>query len=113
MAVPSHSFVAYIDEAGDEGFKFEKGSSEWFVLSAVVARRTRDTELVHMIRESLKELNKPKNHVLHFRKLDHYQRVFLIDRVATAPCRVVTVLVHKRSLGNPTFQRRSIRGVWK
>jgi hypothetical protein len=33
------SFVAYIDESGDEGFKFlpnEQGSSRWFVLSALL-----------------------------------------------------------------------------
>jgi hypothetical protein len=35
-------FVAYIDEAGDEGFfivpRPEKNSSEWFLMSAVVVR---------------------------------------------------------------------------
>lgn len=36
------SFIAYIDEAGCEGFKFGGGSSLWFVLSAVVTRREID-----------------------------------------------------------------------
>ncbi len=39
------SFIAYIDESGDEGFHFKddgRGSSRWFVLSAVVFRRTEE-----------------------------------------------------------------------
>ena len=34
------SFVGYVDESGDEGFKFTAGSSAWFVLSAVITRKT-------------------------------------------------------------------------
>lgn len=43
------SFVAYVDESGDEGFKFlpnEKGSSRWFVLSAMVIRKENDLQVV-------------------------------------------------------------------
>jgi hypothetical protein len=35
------SFVAYVDEAGDEGFTSKK-SSEWFVLSALVTDKADD-----------------------------------------------------------------------
>ena len=34
----SASFVVYVDESGDEGFSFGQGSSDWFVLSAVITR---------------------------------------------------------------------------
>ena len=37
------SFVVYVDESGDEGFKFqprESGSSRWFVMSAIVFRKS-------------------------------------------------------------------------
>lgn len=43
------SFVAYVDELGDEGFKFlpnEQGSSCWFVLSALVIRKQSDLQVV-------------------------------------------------------------------
>ena len=42
------SFVAYVDESGDEGFKFlpnEQGSSRWFVLSALVVRKENDMQV--------------------------------------------------------------------
>ena len=36
----AHSFIAYIDESGDEGFSFAanpgQGSSHWFVISAAM-----------------------------------------------------------------------------
>ena len=40
----SRRFIAYIDESGDEGMKFEKGSSKWFVLSAVVVGNDQKTQ---------------------------------------------------------------------
>jgi len=39
------SFVAYVDEAGDEGFTSKK-SSEWFVLSALVTDQADDSATV-------------------------------------------------------------------
>ena len=41
------SFVVSIDESGDEGFA--TGSSEWFVLSAVVTRKCNDLEAVKLV----------------------------------------------------------------
>lgn len=35
---PEPTFNVYLDESGDEGFQFGQGSSDWFVLSAVVTR---------------------------------------------------------------------------
>lgn len=50
-------YIVYIDESGDEGFKFqdgEKGSSRWFVLSAVVVRKVNDIRLVQVAKEARK-----------------------------------------------------------
>jgi hypothetical protein len=70
----AESFIVYIDESGDEGFKFVPGgggSSDWFVLSAVVIRSHND----HMIRESLagvrRQLKRRDKFPLHFRNLRH------------------------------------------
>ena len=48
------SFVAYVDESGDEGFVFNPdgtGSSRWFVLSAAVIRQTNDLQMVSCLKE--------------------------------------------------------------
>jgi hypothetical protein len=48
------SFIAYVDESGDEGFVFNpdgSGSSRWFVLSAAVIRQSNDLQMVSCRRE--------------------------------------------------------------
>jgi hypothetical protein len=104
-------FVAYIDEAGDEGFKFqpgEKGSSRWFVLSAAVVRKTNDLLVVKVAREVRQVLGKPDKYVLHFRELKHEQRIPFARLISAAPIRTVHVMVHKPSIKNPeNFQREA------
>ena len=65
----SSSFIAYIDESGDEGFVFNadgSGSSRWFVLSAVVIRRDNDLQLVSCLKETRALLHKAPKTPLHF-----------------------------------------------
>ena len=71
-------YVVYVDESGDEGFKFldgELGSSRWFVLSAVVVRKLNDMQLVRVAKEARKILKKPDKYALHFRQLRHEMRI--------------------------------------
>jgi hypothetical protein len=101
------TFVVYIDESGDEGFRFNAGSSEWFVISAVIVRKVKDIETVKLIHDVRSLLNKPDKKPLHFRDMKHEQRLPFINRIITAPLRTVTVLVHKPSLKEPEkFQER-------
>lgn len=104
-------FVVYIDEAGDEGFKFlenERGSSRWFVLSATIVRKSNDLQMVRVAKEARALLNKPEKYVLHFRDLKHEQRVPLVRLIGATPVKTVNILVHKPSIGNPeTFQQEA------
>jgi hypothetical protein len=104
-------FVVYIDEAGDEGFKFlenERGSSRWFVLSATVIRKSNDMHMVRVAKEARVLLNKPEKYVLHFRELKHEQRVPLVRLISAMPVKTVNILVHKPSINNPeTFQQEA------
>jgi hypothetical protein len=101
------TFVAYIDESGDEGFRFHAGSSAWFVLSAVVTRKKDDLETVKLIDEIRKELKKPDKIQLHFRDLKHEQRLPYIKKIANANLRIITIMIHKPSLKEPEkFQQR-------
>jgi len=109
----SASFVVYIDESGDEGFVFNpdgSGSSRWFVLGAVVLRKSTELATVKLndaVRTVLKYDAKRKP--LHFVDLRHEHRVVWIDHVARAPIRVLVVAVHKPSLREPErFQQKSM-----
>lgn len=102
------SFVAYIDESGDEGFVFNEdgtGSSRWFVLSAVVIRQINDLRMVSCLNEVRGVLMKPPKAPLHFADMKHEQRVPYIRRVGDLPIRTVSVLVYKPLIAEPeTFQ---------
>lgn len=105
------SFVAYVDESGDEGFKFlhhEQGSSRWFVLSALVIRKENDLQVVQLARQARELLKKDPKNPLHFRHLRHEQRVPLARLLGAAQVRTVNVLIHKPSIPEPeVFQQQA------
>jgi len=93
-----YSYLAYVDEAGDEGFSFDKGSSDWFILSAAVTRRENDMEVVRLVDDVRAKLKKDHRFMLHFKELSHQQRLFLVDLVGKARLRLVNIAIHKPSL---------------
>lgn len=107
----SSSFVAYIDESGDEGFTFwpdGSGSSRWLVLSALVMRKENDPLVIQTAKQARELLRKPPKHPLHFRELKHEQRVALARLIGQMSCRTVSVLIHKQSIPDPeNFQREA------
>lgn len=105
------TFIVYVDESGDEGFNFNGGSSEWFVLSAVVVRKSVEPDAVKVLDRVRNELGKKPDHALHFRKLTHDQRVLYATRLAEERrFRALSVLVHKPSLRSPeTFSSHGHR----
>jgi hypothetical protein len=104
------SFVVYIDESGDEGFHFEKGSSKWFVLSAIVTEKASDLETVKLVDKVRLIFNREPadKDPLHFRKLKHEQRLPFLSEIAKANLRAMTILVHKPSIINvERYQERN------
>lgn len=98
------SFVVYIDESGDEGFKFNKdgsGSSPWFVLSAAVIRKANDLQMVSCLKGVREVLYKPIKTPLHFVKLKHDQRVPYVRRIGALPIRTVSVAIYKSLIQEP------------
>ena len=107
------SFVAYIDESGDEGFVFNQdgsGSSRWFVISAAVIRQANDLQMVSCLAEVRALLGKPPKYPLHFVDLKHEQRVPYIRRVGALHMRTVSVLIYKPLIAEPEkFQSEKYR----
>ena len=100
----THSYVAYIDEAGDEGFVFKpdgSGSTRWLVLSALVVRKENDARLVQLARQVRALLHKPPNYPLHFRNLKHEQRIPVARLIGESPVRTVSIVIHKSSMAEP------------
>jgi hypothetical protein len=105
------SFVAYIDESGDEGFMFREdgsGSSRWFVISALVVRKTNDLQLVDAAKRARELLRFAPKKPIHFCKLRHEQRTPVARIVGELPVRTVSVLIHKPSIQEPeNFQQQA------
>ena len=97
----SSTFIAYVDESGDEGFSFGKGSSGWFVLAAALVRQTDDLGLVRFGDEVRQALNKPPRKHLHFKDIRHEQRLLYLDRIASLPVVTFVVACHKPTLKEP------------
>jgi hypothetical protein len=102
----SASWIVYVDESGDEGFRFGRGSSSWFVLTAVLLARDRELEVVKLIdvvRDKINAAQQPHHQTparkpLHFRDLKHDPRKFYATQIGTAALRIVSVCVHKPDL---------------
>jgi hypothetical protein len=97
----AYTFVVYVDESGDEGFRFGAGSSDWFVLSAVVTRRATDLAVTRLVDDVRASLNRPARKPLHFKDMRHEHRLLYVDRIAHADLRTISILVHKPSLQKP------------
>mgnify|MGYP006292103659 CR=1 FL=1 len=108
----THSFLAFIDEAGDDGlgnyrqFGRNGGSSHWLVLSALIIRKTNSLATVGWRDEILRKLQKDKG-ALHFVKLDHGQRIVASESLSSRPARVVNIVASKRLLTDSVFQRKN------
>lgn len=106
-----HSFIAYIDESGEEALDGKPGSSEWFVLSAVVTRRETDLKAVKVLDHIRSALNKPPKKGLHFRRLKHPQKLAYLSElvIEQARIRALSILVHKPSLNRADVFRENNR----
>ena len=106
----SATFVVYIDESGDEGFKFDKGSSVWFIVSAAVFRKEMELDQVKLIDKVRDTINAnrqngqrqiPNKKPLHFRDLKHDHRKFYACEVGKALMRTVSICICKPELLSP------------
>jgi hypothetical protein len=102
-------FTAYIDESGDEGSKFEEGSSRWFVLSAMVVENTEQIQqmlcqLIDSVRDTINQGRQEHHRIppckpLHFRDLKHDDRKFFSMKIGqVVDVCSISVLCHKPTL---------------
>ena len=110
MTVPDHEFIAYIDEAGDPSLKRvrpidPKGGTEWMVVSAVVVSRSRDAEIKRWVADICKAVGQQNDQVIHFKDLDHSQKIIAAGAMASLPLRIFAVASNKKNMR----QHRNVR----
>lgn len=107
----AHSFIAYIDESGDDGLsgKYrtpgqQGGSSNWLTLSTCIWRMSRDLESVQWrdeIRDQLPPNSRSK--ALHCKSLSHEQKVMAVTSIAAKHIRAICVMSYKPSIPDGVY----------
>lgn len=110
----AHSFIAYIDESGDDGLGNYRaigrqgGASHWLAINGSVWRYSRDLESVQWAREIKQKLPaQRRDKPLHFVSLDHAQRVMAVQHIAERPIRSVCVIANKPSIPAGTYTQKN------
>ena len=109
----AHSFIALIDESGDDGLeKFREtgsrgGASKWLVISSCIFRASRDLEAVKWRDEILQFMPDRTKRMLHFAELNHGQRVAAARYLGNKPIRAINVISNKTCLQKGVFTKKN------
>lgn len=107
----SHGYIAYIDEAGDDGLgKFravgQDGQTHWLGIGACLVSAENDRLMPAWRDEIIGAFPRRRRRDLHFRELDHNQRVHAVRVIARKPLGSIIVLSNKRTLvGHPGYKQ--------
>jgi hypothetical protein len=97
-------YVAYIDEAGDDGLYSPMrpdephGASEWMAMAAVVVRTENDKHAVAWAKQIIRDINQHQVRHLHFRTLREEKKPIVCSAIAKLPVRCFVVLSHKLNM---------------
>ena len=100
---PEYSYVAYIDEAGDDGLKAVKplsspGASEWLVLSAVVVRAEKQVSVPGWVEAIKAEFRNHQRPDIHFSGLNPAKRLKACQIMAGLDARYFVVVSNKKNM---------------
>ena len=107
-ADPPYHFVAYIDEAGDDGLRAVKplsspGSSEWLILSAVVIRASNQAKVVDWVTRIRSGLYRHRQaRGLHFTDLSDVNKIAACEEISDLDLRCFVVASNKKNMEGHT-----------
>lgn len=109
----NHSFIAYIDESGDDGLHDYRepsgrgGATTWLVISACVCRYQHYAEAPAWRDEILTKIGKKNGRELHFRNLNHQQKVVAAQYLASKKIRCINVMSNKLTIPVGTYTQKN------
>src|SRR5258706_12917570 len=100
---PAHHYVAYIDEAGDDGLDTVRpldanGASEWFIVGAMVIDAARERQIQTWHQQALKLLGSKQLNEIHFVKLNEARKSIICGFLATLPARYFILASNKKNM---------------
>ncbi|MBZ5761544.1 DUF3800 domain-containing protein [Rhizobium sp. VS19-DR104.2] len=109
----AHSFVAFIDESGDDGLgKYREpggkgGASSFLVISACVFRQSYSLEAVRWRDEIANRFPERKKRDLHFLELNHSQKIVAAQIIGSKPVRALSVVAAKRPIPDGMYPEKN------
>ncbi len=99
----NYKYVAYIDEAGDDGLRKirpldKAGSSEWLVVSAVVIKASREDEVAKWVDDIRTGLWRYSGRGLHFKNFNENKRLYVCEQMASLSARYFVVCSNKKNM---------------
>ena len=109
MSASALQFIVYIDEAGDEGFgKLSAakagGQSRWLVIGACILTRENDLKMPTWRDAILRRFPQRKWNDLHFRDLNHDQKIVVCQEISALPIGACVTLSHKKTIVGSTSE---------
>lgn len=108
-----HSFIAYIDESGDDGLKkfrqpgAQGGASTWLGISACLIRYSRELEAVQWRDEISNQLPNKTRRDIHFAHMKHQQKIMATQVLASKKVRAITVLANKTYMDPDIYSEKN------
>lgn len=94
----------FLDESGDCGFKFDKGSSPYFIVGLVIVD---DPELIRdRVIDYRKRSGLPERFEFKFYNMKNRHRIAFLKFTGTLPVRVRLMAIDKRLVTRPQLQNR-------
>ncbi len=99
----AYGFVAYIDESGDDGIDRVRpntpdGSSEWFILAAVVVQAKNEKAVGRWHRGILEKFDRLQRRDIHYYRLSDYRKTVVCHEISIAPLRCFVVMSNKKNI---------------
>jgi hypothetical protein len=106
-----HSFIVYIDEGGDDGIRNfrssgDGGASPWLVIGGCIVSAENDTSIPKWRDDILKAFPSKQKRDLHFKDLDHSQRLHVCQEIAKLPVRLSVIMSNKTTI--PLHPRKDL-----
>lgn len=109
-------YIAYIDEAGDDGIKkirtdAESGASEWMVISAVVIHAENAAHVLPWLKEIIAQTKSHQLKFLHFHRLDATGKVAACKILADKEVYLFSTISYKKTMEgheNPAAEKVNI-----
>jgi Protein of unknown function (DUF3800) len=103
QGTPKYHYIAYIDEAGDDGLRAVKpttfpGSSEWLILSAVVVKAENEANVAKWVSDIRSGFRTNQAKALHFADLSPSNKLAVCNKLSSLDLRSFVVASNKKNM---------------